>query len=65
MGLVPADEHRLGLDGAGVIRRVGRYVSSVKVGQRVVVHRKGSFANRVQSPEEGVHSLPDSMSFEV
>lgn len=65
MGLVPADEHRLGLEGAGVIRRVGRHVDSLKVGQRVLVNRKGSFANRVQSPIEAVHPLPDSMSYEV
>lgn len=65
MGLVPADEHRLGLEGAGVVRRVGRGTGSLKVGQRVLVYDKGTFANRVQSPIEAIHPLPDSMSFEV
>lgn len=65
MGLVPGDEGLLGLDGGGVIRRVGRQTGSLRVGQRVVVSRKGSFANRVQSPIEAIHPLPDWMSFEV
>ncbi|KAI9781693.1 MAG: Type I Iterative PKS [Peltula sp. TS41687] len=64
MGIVPADEYRLGLEGAGVIRRVGRDTGSLRVGQRVLVYDKGTFANRVQSPIEAIHPLPDSMSFE-
>jgi NADPH:quinone reductase-like Zn-dependent oxidoreductase len=65
MGLVPADQHLLGLEGAGLIRRVGKHAGQFKVGQRVLVSRKGSLANRVQSPVEAVYPLPDTMSFEV
>jgi NADPH:quinone reductase-like Zn-dependent oxidoreductase len=65
MGIVPANEHLLGLEGAGVIRRVGKLAGSYKVGQRVVVSEKGTFANRIQATTERVHLLPDSMSFEV
>lgn len=65
MGIVPGDLRRLGLEGAGVVRRVGGKVTSLSVGQRVAVYRRGCFANRVQSPIQGVHSIPDSMSFEV
>ena len=65
LGLVPADEYRLGIEGGGIVRRVGPNTKSFEVGQRVLVMRKGSFANRVQSPVEGVHLLPQSMSFEV
>lgn len=65
MGLLQADEHLLGLEGGGVIRRLGRNTGSLKVGQRVVVSRKGSFANRIQSPVEAIHPLPDWMSYEV
>lgn len=65
MGLVPADEGLLGLEGGGVIRRVCGQAGSLHIGQRVVVSRKGSFANRVQSPIEAIHPLPDWMSFEV
>jgi NADPH:quinone reductase-like Zn-dependent oxidoreductase len=65
MGIVPENEHLPGLEGAGVIRRVGSLVSSLKVGQRVLVYEKGTFANRVQVTPERVYSLPTSMSFEV
>jgi NADPH:quinone reductase-like Zn-dependent oxidoreductase len=65
MGIVPENEYLLGLEGAGVIRRVGNSVHSVKIGQRVLLHNKGTFANRLQVFPEKVHVLPDSMSFEV
>lgn len=65
MGLLQANEHLLGLEGGGVIRRLGPNTGSLKVGQRVVVSRKGSFANRVQCPIEAIHTIPDSMSYEV
>jgi NADPH:quinone reductase-like Zn-dependent oxidoreductase len=65
MGIIPENEYVLGLEGAGVIRRVGKSAGSFRIGDRVLVHRKGCFANRVQAPIQGVHLLPDSMSFEV
>ncbi len=65
MGIVPENEHLPGLEGAGVIRRVGGSISSLKVGQRVLVYEKGTFANRIQLTAARVHPLPDSMSFEV
>lgn len=65
MGIVPENEYLLGLEGAGVIRRVGNQVSSLKIGQRVLVYEKGTFANRIQLTPERVYPLPDWMSFEV
>ena len=65
MGIVPENEHLPGLEGAGVIRRVGNLISSLKVGQRVLVYEKGTFANRIQVTPERVYPLPASMSFEV
>ena len=65
MGIVPENEHLLGLEGAGVIRRVGSLVKSLKIGQRVLVYEKGTFANRIQLTPDRVHPLPNSMSFEV
>jgi hypothetical protein len=64
-GLFQANEHLLGLEAGGVIRRLGPNSGLLKVGQRVVVCRKGSLANRVQSPIEAIHPLPDTMSYEV
>ncbi|TEY71320.1 hypothetical protein BOTCAL_0095g00030 [Botryotinia calthae] len=64
MGFLKANEHLLGLDGGGTIRRLGQNTGSLQVGQRVVVSRKGSFANRIQSPVEAIYPLPDDMSYE-
>ncbi|KAJ2989962.1 hypothetical protein NUW58_g3196 [Xylaria curta] len=64
MNLVPGNERLLGLDGAGVIRRVGGAVGTYRVGQRVLANRKGSFANRVQCKVDGeVFPIPDGISF--
>ena len=65
MGIVPENQYRLGFEGAGVIRRLGKSVHSYTIGDRVLVDSKGCFANRVQAPVEAIHLLPDSMSFEV
>ena len=65
MGIVPENQHLLGLEGAGVIRRVGSSASQFTVGQRVVVFEKGTFANRVIATTERTYGIPDNMSFEV
>ncbi|KAF2119266.1 hypothetical protein BDV96DRAFT_596010 [Lophiotrema nucula] len=62
MGIVPENEHLLGLEGAGVIRRPG--TSNYKVGQRVLIFEKGTFANRLIATTERVYPIPDSMTFE-
>lgn len=62
MGIVPENQHLLGLEGAGTIRRPGS--TSYKVGQRVLVFEKGTFANRIIATTERVYPIPDSMSFE-
>ncbi|KAL9110535.1 MAG: hypothetical protein Q9227_004893 [Pyrenula ochraceoflavens] len=65
MGLVPADINLLGLDGAGVIARLHEsYTGQLRIGQRVLVTRKGCFANLVQTPVDGLYPLPDWMTFE-
>ncbi|SMY26615.1 unnamed protein product [Zymoseptoria tritici ST99CH_1A5] len=65
MGLVPENEHVLGLDGAGIVRRVASSgVVALRPGQRVVVSGHGVLANRVIKPACRVHELPAWMSFE-
>ncbi|PYH70348.1 uncharacterized protein BO88DRAFT_487118 [Aspergillus vadensis CBS 113365] len=62
--IVPENPYLLGLEGAGVVCRLGKGVTSFRVGQRVLVNRRGSFGNKVQCPVQGAHAIPDSMSFE-
>jgi acyl transferase domain-containing protein/NADPH:quinone reductase-like Zn-dependent oxidoreductase/aryl carrier-like protein len=66
LGLVPENQYMLGLEGAGVIRRLGagKRAQKFRVGQRVALIRRGSFGNKVQCPVEGVHPIPDWMTFE-
>ncbi|KAF7593595.1 hypothetical protein BBP40_011215 [Aspergillus hancockii] len=64
MGIVPENEHLLGLEGAGHIRRVHPSVTRFKPGERVLVFKKGSFANRVIASTERTYHIPDWMTFE-
>ncbi|KAI0968591.1 putative polyketide synthase [Xylaria arbuscula] len=64
VGIVPENEHLLGGEGAGLVRRVAPDVTGYKPGQRVVFFEKGSFANRIIATTQRVHPIPDSMAFE-
>lgn len=55
----------MGLEGAGIVRRVGKGAEAYKVGDRVAVLRNGTFANRIQVAVERTHLIPDELSFEV
>ncbi|TEA16265.1 Highly reducing polyketide synthase [Colletotrichum sidae] len=64
MGIVPGDERELGGEAAGVVTRVSPGVTSLRVGQRVVVFAPATISNRVRTRPGRVHALPDCMSFE-
>ncbi|GIK06546.1 putative PKS/NRPS-like protein biosynthetic cluster [Aspergillus viridinutans] len=64
MGHISEPSDALGLEGAGVVVRVGDSVSSRYVGQRVAVFGRGCFANRVTVSCKTTFPLPDAMSFE-
>ncbi|MBR8257253.1 NADPH:quinone oxidoreductase family protein [Burkholderia ambifaria] len=54
-----------GKDAAGIVRAVGRNVTRVRPGDRVVAQMEyGAFAERVSVNERSCFVLPDSMSFE-
>ncbi|MCJ1384548.1 hypothetical protein MMC17_007665 [Xylographa soralifera] len=63
MGIVPENEHLLGLEGSGVVRRVGKGAGKFRVGERVAVLKNGTFANRIQCPVGRAHHIPIDMSF--
>lgn len=64
MGIVPENEHTIGYEGAGVVRRLGPGVTKFKVGDRVCFLDNGSYANRLQVPTGRAHVIPMGMSFE-
>lgn len=65
MGIVPENEHTMGYEGAGIVRRLGPGVTKFRVGDRVCWLNSGSYGNRIQVTVERAHTIPDSMSYEV
>ncbi|CAJ2514330.1 Uu.00g024490.m01.CDS01 [Anthostomella pinea] len=64
MGIVPENEHMIGCECSGYIRRVGPGVTGFKVGDRVVAQTNGTYVNHLQVVSDRVHVIPDSMGFE-
>ena len=61
MGLVAETE--LGLEAAGIIKRVGSKVSLVKPGDRVATFCVGAYRTLLRTHETLVAKIPDQMSF--
>ena len=62
MGQLP--DSRFGLDGAGVVHRVGSNVTKFKVGDRVAVYGHGAHRTIHRTREELCALIPEGMSFE-
>ncbi|KAI0485708.1 putative polyketide synthase [Xylaria cf. heliscus] len=64
MGIVPENEHTIGCECAGYVKRIAPGLkTSLKVGDRVAAMRSGTYVNHLQCPYERVHVIPNSMSF--
>ena len=66
MGFVPANEHQFGLECTGIVTTIGKDVSTVKPGDRVLMvpRSNGCFANRARTRWHAVYPLEDWISFE-
>ncbi|KAI1122100.1 hypothetical protein F5Y10DRAFT_287542 [Nemania abortiva] len=64
MGIVPENEFTIGCECAGLVRRVGSNVTKFRIGDRVAVMSKGTYANRIRVPAGRAHVIPSWMSFE-
>lgn len=58
------NENKLGVDAAGVVTRVGRAVTDLKPGDRVMTATCDAFATYVRLPAAGAIPVPNDMSFE-
>jgi NADPH:quinone reductase-like Zn-dependent oxidoreductase len=58
------NERKLGVDAAGVVTRVGKAVTGLKPGDRVMTATCDAFATYVRFPAAGAIAMPESMSFE-
>ena len=55
----------LGLECAGMVNRIGSGVNHLKVGQRVTVWSKNTYANYVRTDARLAQPIPDDMSYAV
>lgn len=55
---------QLGLECSGVVSRVGKSVTHVKAGDRVLAFSPNSFAGKVVTPKHCVEKIPEHLSFE-
>lgn len=58
------NERKLGVDAAGVVTRVGKAVTGLKPGDRVMTATCDAFATYVRFPAAGAIVMPENMSFE-
>lgn len=63
MGIVEGD-NGFGLEGAGIVNRIGPNVKGVKPGDRVLFIAHDSFATHVVMSENLCEKIPDDLSFE-
>ena len=64
VGMGLTESTKMGLDAAGIVKRVGAAVSSFQPGDRVAALCNGAFRNVLRTPESLVVGLPDSLNFE-
>lgn len=64
MGVVDAASDENGLEGAGVVHRVGSEVKDFKVGDRVIIFDHGCFSTRMAISAKLCAKIPGDLSFE-
>jgi NADPH:quinone reductase-like Zn-dependent oxidoreductase len=64
MGIVDGPKDRLGLEGSGVITRVGPEVQHLYAGDRVLISDLGCFSTRIVTSAKLCARIPDKLSFE-
>lgn len=63
MGIVELSEPLFGLESAGIVRRVGPEVKTLKPGDRVMIFGRHTFASTVTLSELLCTEIPDELSF--
>ena len=64
MGVVDDSTGALGIECSGIVRRVGRKVKSMQIGDRVLAVHSGSFPSRIVISESYCAKMPDELTFE-
>ena len=64
MGVVEATKNGIGLEGSGVVRRIGPNVQDLNVGDRVIIFEHGCFSTRLVLSSKLCAKIPRELSFE-
>lgn len=64
LGLIEGAFSEIGLEGSGIIRRVGSAVDNVKVGDRIMTMYKGLTTTRTTLSAKRVVRIPEGLSLE-
>ena len=64
MGVVEGTKPGLGLEGSGIVRRVGSAVRNLSVGDRVIIFDHGCFSTRLVLSSKLCAKIPSGLSFE-
>jgi NADPH:quinone reductase-like Zn-dependent oxidoreductase len=64
MGIVGSNSASFGLEGAGIIKRVGSGVTNMSGGDRVLIFGAGCFSTSAIIPNSLCVKIPDDLSFE-
>ena len=64
LGVVDIPKAGLGLEASGVVRRTGKAVGKVAVGDRVILFGGGSFSSLVKTSAQLCSKMPPQLTFE-
>ncbi len=64
MGIVSSTSAALGLEGAGIVTRIGPSTKDISVGDRVFVLGAGCFSTTLVASEKACEKIPNTLSFE-
>lgn len=63
-GIIEVPEEGFGLEATGVVTRLGPKVKELRVGDRVILFKRGSFSTSIVTSEKLCEVIPDELSFE-
>ncbi|PVH95312.1 putative polyketide synthase [Periconia macrospinosa] len=63
-GVVELPKRTFGLEGAGIVRRIGKTVETLKVGDRVAGVLDQMFSTHIIAPERRFVKIPDTINFD-
>jgi NADPH:quinone reductase-like Zn-dependent oxidoreductase len=64
LNVVPYPDEGLGVEGAGIISRVGPEVKDLKAGDRIMFLKPGAFTTHAIVPGEFCMQIPDTLAYE-